>query len=98
MSADGTWHITIDTPMGARMAKLILTTDGGTLRGQQSGDEGTTDIYDGTVNGNEVAWKVNITQPMPLSLAFSGKVDGDKISGSIDTGAFGSLSFSGARG
>jgi hypothetical protein len=98
MAADGTWHITIDTPMGARMAKLTLTTDGGTLRGQQSGDEGTTDIYDGTVNGNEVAWKVNITQPMPLSLAFSGKVDGDKISGGVDTGAFGSLSFSGARG
>src|ERR1700674_3942201 len=98
MSAEGTCHITIDTPMDERMAKLILTTDGRTLRGQQSGGEGPTDIYDGTVNGNEVAWKVNITQPMPLSLAFSGKVDGDKISGAVDTGAFGSLSFSGARG
>jgi hypothetical protein len=97
MPVDGTWHITIDTPMGARMAKLTLLADGKTLSGQQSGDEGTTEIYDGTVNGNELAWKVNVTQPMPLTLAFAGKVDGDKISGSVDTGMFGSLTFSGGR-
>jgi hypothetical protein len=49
------------------------------------------------VNGNAVAWKVSITDPMPMTIEFAGTVDGDKISGRMNTGAFGSWPFTGTR-
>ena len=70
---------------------------GGTLTGKQSGDGSTTDIFDGTVSGNDVSWKISITNPMPLTLQFTGAVDGDKMSGKMSAGALGSWPFSGVR-
>jgi hypothetical protein len=34
---------------------------------------------------------------MPLTLAFTGTIDGDKISGTVSAGAIGSWPFSGQR-
>jgi hypothetical protein len=34
---------------------------------------------------------------MPLTLDFAGTVDGDKLSGSVKAGAFGSFPFTGSR-
>ena len=98
MSADGTWNLTMQTPMGERRSTLTLSTAGGTLTGKQEADGNTTDIAEGTVSGNEVSWKVSITNPMPLTLTFNGAVDGDKLSGTADTGMFGSFPFEGTRG
>jgi hypothetical protein len=63
-----------------------------------AGREGnSTEIFDGTVNGDSVAWKVSITNPMPLTLDFSGKVSGDSISGDMGIGPMGSFPFTGTR-
>jgi hypothetical protein len=97
MAVDGNWKITIETPMGNRPSELSLSTAGGKLTGRQGAEGNSGEITDGTVNGNEVSWKIKITNPMPMTLHFSGKVDGDKISGSADAGTFGSFPFSGAR-
>ena len=97
MAADGTWNLTMQTPMGERRSTLTLSTAGGTLTGKQEAEGNTTDIADGTVNGNELSWKVSITNPMPLTLTFTGTVDGDTLSGSADTGMFGSFPFEGTR-
>ena len=98
MAADGTWNLTMDTPMGERRSTLTLSTSGGTLTGKQEAEGNTTDIAEGTVNGNDVSWKVAITNPMPLTLTFSGTVDGNNLSGTADTGMFGSFPFQGTRG
>jgi hypothetical protein len=98
MSADGTWNLTMQTPMGERRSTLSLSTAGGTLTGKQEAEGNTTDIAEGTVSGNDVSWKVSITNPMPLTLTFNGTVDGDKLSGTADTGMFGSFPFEGTRG
>ena len=97
MSADGTWNLTMQTPMGERRSTLTLSTAGGTLTGKQEAEGNTTDIAEGTVNGNALSWKVSITNPMPLTLTFSGTVDGDTLNGSADTGMFGSFPFEGTR-
>jgi hypothetical protein len=97
MSADGTWNLTMETPMGERRSTLTLSTAGGTLSGKQEAEGNTTDIAEGTVNGNDVSWKVSITNPMPLTLTFSGTVDGNSLTGSADTGMFGSFPFQGTR-
>ena len=97
MSADGTWNLTMQTPMGERRSTLTLSTAGGTLTGTQQAEGDTTDIAEGTVNGNDVSWKVAITNPMPLTLTFSGTVDGNSLNGNADTGMFGSFPFQGTR-
>ena len=61
-------------------------------------DGNSTEIFDGTVNGNEVSWKVSITEPMEMTLEFTGTINGDEVSGSVTLGAFGTAPFSGTRG
>ena len=97
MAVDGTWNLTMQTPMGERRATLVANSQGGTLTGKQSGDGGSTDLFEGTVSGNDVSWKISITNPMPLTLQFTGAVDGDKMSGQMSAGGLGSWPFSGVR-
>jgi hypothetical protein len=97
MAVDGTWNLTMQTPMGERRATLVAASQGGTLTGKQSGDGASTDVFDGAVNANDVSWKISITNPMPLTLQFTGTVDGDKMSGKMSAGALGSWPFSGVR-
>jgi hypothetical protein len=40
---------------------------------------------------------VSITQPMPLTLDFSGTIDGDAMSGTVQLGMFGSSPFRATR-
>jgi len=97
MAVDGTWNLTMSTPMGERNTTLSLKSSGGTLTGTQGADGNSTEIFDGTVNGDDVTWKVSITDPMPLTLDFSGKVAGDSISGEMGIGPMGSFPFTGTR-
>jgi hypothetical protein len=97
MSADGNWNLVVSTPMGDRQATLSVKTDGNALKGSQGTEGNSTDIFDGTVNGNEASWKVSITDPLPMTLEFTGTINGDNISGSVKLGAFGTSSFSGTR-
>jgi len=98
MSADGNWSLVVASPIGERPATLSVTTDGSTLKGSQQADGNSTEIFDGTVDGNAVSWKVSIVDPMPMTLEFKGTIDGDELSGSVTLGAFGDASFSGTRG
>jgi hypothetical protein len=97
MSADGTWAITVNTPMGAQATTLTLKTDGATLTGEQSADGSSTAIYDGSVDGDSVSWKVDVTKPMALKVTFRGKIEGDKISGKAKGGIFPAMDFEGSR-
>lgn len=97
MSADGTWKVTISSPMGAQEATLTLAVDGSALTGEMAGPQGTIALTDGTADGDALTWKATIEQPMQMTLEFSAKVDGDNISGDVGLGSFGSASFSGTR-
>jgi hypothetical protein len=97
MSADGTWNVRIESPMGAQDAQLVLATEGSALTGRMTSPQGEIDITEGTVDGASLAWKAALTQPMPITLAFSATVDGDRIEGTATLGSFGSANFSGTR-
>src|ERR1700712_3892573 len=97
MAVDGNWNNTRGTPMGDPNATLTLKNAGGVLTGTQSADGNSTEIFDGTANGDDVAWKVSITNPMPLTLACTGKVSGDAIAGEMGIGPMGSFPFTGTR-
>jgi hypothetical protein len=97
MSADGTWNLTMQTPIGERKSMLELATSGPALSGKLTAEGNATQIYEATADGDTLAWKADIKNPMPLTLAFTAKVDGDKISGTVSAGAIGSWPFSGVR-
>jgi hypothetical protein len=97
MTADGNWNLVVSTPMGERHGSISLKTEGTTVKGSQMADGNSTEIFDGIVNGNEISWKVSITDPMPMTLEFTGTVDGDEIAGTVKLGEFGNSSFSGVR-
>lgn len=97
MSADGTWKIVLSTPIGDRKATLTLSTAGG-LSGTMTSDEGaSTQIFEGSLAGDAIAFKAAVKNPMPLTLQFSGKIDGAKVSGSVSASGVGSFPFSGAK-
>ena len=91
MSADGTWNVTLNSPMGAQAGTLELVSDGNTLTGSMSGPQGSMELENGTVDGDNLSWTVNMTQPMPIT------IDGDQISGEAKLGAFGTATFEGSR-
>lgn len=97
MAVDGSWNITMSTPLGEQKARITLQTEGNILKGTMEGSAGSTSLTDGAVDGNKVSWKANITSPLSITLEFSGAVDGNNISGNVKLGAFGSTSFSGTR-
>lgn len=97
MAVDGTWTLNMQTPMGDRQSSVTLKSEGGALTGTQSADGNSTEIFEGAVNGNSVSWKVSITSPMPLTLAYTGTVEGDQMSGSMGISGFGSWPYSGSR-
>ena len=93
MTADGNWNLVVASPLGERRGTLSVKTEGTTLRGQMI-DANSTEIFD---NGDEICWKVNITDPMPMTLEFTGTINGDELAGSVILGGFGTSSFSGRR-
>jgi hypothetical protein len=98
MSADGTWKLSMKTPIGERKSTLALQSSGATLAGKLTSEEGnSTDIFDGKVSGDSVSFKANIKSPMPLTLEFSGSLSGNKISGTVTASGVGSWPFSGDR-
>ena len=97
MAVDGNWNLVMSTPMGERKASLSIKAAGGALTGTQGADGNSTEIFDGTVSGDNVAWKVSITNPMPLTLSFTGAVSGDSMSGEMGIGPMGSFPFTGSR-
>ena len=91
MTVEGTWDISIKTLIGERKATVVLRMEGNALVPKERL------LYDGAVKGDTVFWKTDVVDPMPLTLAFNGKVSGDTIAGKVST-RFGTWRFSGTRG
>lgn len=98
MSAlDGTWNVSIATPMGAQAVDLTLTTDGATVTGTAKNSGGALGVKDGSVEGDTAKFDVDVTVPMPITLTLTLTATGDAIAGQAKAGAFGSFPVTGTR-
>jgi hypothetical protein len=97
MSIAGTWDVTMDTPMGSQNMTVKLNVEGDKLTGTMSAPQGELEIADGKTDGTTGSWSAALTQPMPITLEFDAKAEGDTISGDVKLGSFGNASFSGTR-
>ena len=99
MSADGTWKLTMQTPIGERKSTLALKEAGGGLTGKLTGDEGNaTDIFEGRASGDSISFKAAIKSPMPLTLELHRQGGRRQISGNVSASGVGSWPFQGNRG
>jgi len=97
MAVDGTYDVTVKSPMGDQNSELTITSDGDSFTGKMAGSLGSMDIEGGSVSGDTLTWKMDMTVPMPMSLDCTATVDGDTISGEVVAGAFGAMALSGTR-
>jgi hypothetical protein len=96
MSADGNWKITMNTPMGARTMDVAIATSGDAFDGKIDSEMGTQEVT-GKIDGDMLTWSTDITNPMPMTLEFSVKVEGDKMTGKCKLGTFGISDLAGER-
>jgi hypothetical protein len=90
------WNIIIKSPLGNNEALLDFQVDGKSLTGTISGSGEVNEIFDAEIDGDQLRWSARVSKPMPLKVAFSATVDGDKISGNAKS-PFISAPFSGQR-
>jgi hypothetical protein len=88
VSAEGTWDLVVDTPVGRQRAVLVLSTKDGVLHGvardQRHGEE--TALTDLVADGDRLTWAQAITKPMRLNLVFDVVVTGDEMTGHSKAG------------
>jgi len=97
MSINGTWDITMKTPIGNQEIRLVAQSDGKTVTGTQSSGSESVEIQDGLIEGDQVTWTAQTTKPMPMQVKFTAQVDGDDMSGKAKAGLFPAASFAGRR-
>jgi hypothetical protein len=98
MDVDGDWQLDVDTPMGKQNFTVSLQEEEGLLSGTfvNNGNKMTTNIFDGSANGEQLNWKVQLQQ-MKIVVAFKTTVLGNSMTGKAKVGAFGSFNVSGKR-
>lgn len=74
---DGSWDVTIKTPIGSLTVVYEFAGSGATatLKGE------TVPLRDVTVDGDRVTWSQSVTTPMRLNLDFDVTIDGDHMAG-----------------
>jgi len=76
----GQWTATFDTQVGEQHYVYTFKVDGEKLTGTAKSDNGTSEIQNGTVKGDEVSFVENLNyQGQQLTINYTGKVSGDQI-------------------
>jgi len=96
MAVDGTYDVTVKSPLGDQKTTLTVKSDGATFTGTAAGAMGSSEVS-GEVDGNTITWKQQMTVPMPMTLDMKATIDGDTLTGTVGAGAFGSFPMNGTR-
>lgn len=98
MSVEGTWNLSISTPVGKIKAVVELRRQSdGTLTGVAHGIGEEVPLSDIALVGGQLTWKQAITKPMRLNLAFDVTVDGDTLNGTSKAGRLPASTVTGER-
>jgi hypothetical protein len=100
VDASGRWRLEIDAQGQKLPVELELEQADGALTGAISSVFGSGEITDGKIAGDRVSAKASIdVQGQSAELLIAGKIDGETISGSIETGSpeLPAFTFSGRR-
>ncbi|MER5602457.1 hypothetical protein [Streptomyces sp. NPDC002265] len=97
MSVEGTWNLSVSTPIGKIRAVVQLREQDGLLTGVARGADEEVPLDDITLDGDRLTWKQAVTKPMRLNLAFDVTVDGDTLQGTSRAGRLPTSKVTGER-
>jgi D-glucosaminate-6-phosphate ammonia-lyase len=89
-SISGRWDVQIEFAFGKGQHTLFFEQQGNQIRGTHKGDFVTRDLS-GTIDGDTVRVRSNVPETVggfALDFTFSGKVNGDAMSGDLDMGEY----------
>jgi carbon-monoxide dehydrogenase large subunit len=93
---DGDWKMVLATPMGPQEMTGHFETDGRSLEGYLSSPAGRQ-AFTGAVEGNRVKFDLKVEKPMKITLKYDVAVEGDRLTGKVKMGIFGSAKLTGER-
>lgn len=94
---EGTWHLTVKTPQGDVSISATLHVESGNITGSFSGDRGSGDIRNGTIDGNTVEFTIAAqTQAETSDWVFHGTLHDGNLEGTVST-TIGTFPFSGSK-
>ena len=64
MALDGTYEITVKTPMGSQKGTLVFETDGTHLTGTSDGAAGISPLLNGKADGDAFEFMVEVASPV----------------------------------
>jgi hypothetical protein len=98
-SVAGKWSVTIHGPTGPQETTLDLQSSDGALAGTQSAMGQVEQILEISYDSasGELNWINKIKKPLPLTLRFSGTVEGTTMSGKVNTGLMGAFPFTAVK-
>jgi hypothetical protein len=106
VNISGAWQISWEGRGGTQQATIQIQQDGSTLSGTFQDSGGNSSQLTGSVAGNNVSFSVQVQSRRTMTLAFTGTINGDKMSGTLQPqgggreghgGGQGSHSWSGVR-
>jgi hypothetical protein len=97
MSATGSWMAIVDTPTGPAEVRLELVDDDGHLTGTSSHGGDTVKISEGNAEGNDLSWKVFLTNPIKMTMIMNVTMDGDTFAGTAKPNVFPAEAVTGTR-
>ncbi|WP_411070096.1 hypothetical protein [Streptomyces sp. cmx-4-25] len=97
MSIEGTWDLSLSTPLGRMGAVLELRERNTVLTGVAHGAGERVPLVDIVLDGDRLTWKQAVTKPMRLNLAFDVTVDGDTLRGTSRAGRLPASKVTGER-
>ena len=86
LNAAGNWTLTINSPAGTMNSPLNIQVDKENVTGEIGSPSGNVSITNGKLNGNELSFTYSINfQGQQLNINAKGKVEGNSITGSMET-------------
>ncbi len=95
----GSWTLTIDAGQGgANDTPMMIEQDGDMLKGTYGAADAASPI-EGTITGSDITFTSEIEAPQvgPMTLTFTGMVDGADMKGTVDFGGFASGTWTAAK-
>ncbi|MFJ9371416.1 hypothetical protein ACIRRA_44435 [Nocardia sp. NPDC101769] len=97
MSVEGTWDLSIATPIGRIKAVTEFRHKDDVLTGTAHGSGEEVTLSDVVLDGDRLSWKQAVTKPMRLNLTFAVTIDGDTLTGTSKTGRLPASKVTGER-
>ncbi|PJE94501.1 hypothetical protein CUT44_30280 [Streptomyces carminius] len=97
MPVEGTWDLSIATPVGRIRAVVELLRRDGALTGTAHGAGEEVPLDDVVLDGDRLTWKQAVTRPLRLNLAFAVTVTGDTLTGAARAGRLPASQVTGRR-